>query len=224
MKNQKVKDAFNKGSEEYDNYRKHAIPYMNIFYQTAIDQTKGYNQPEILDLGAGTGILTEMIHKQYPKSSITLIDMSSEMLEKAKKKFSNKNNFKYIEADYTTYEFPQKYDIIISSLSIHHLTDNEKQKLYQKIYDNLKENGIFVNADQVRGRTSLTEKLYKQQDEQYLNKQDMPEKEKQVLRNRRKLDQPATLQDTINWYETIGYRDVDVFFKYYRYFVIRGQK
>ena len=66
--------------------------------------------------------------------------------------------------------------------------------------------------------------LYKQQDEQYLNKQDMPEKEKQVLRNRRKLDQPATLQDTINWYETIGYRDVDVFFKYYRYFVIRGQK
>ncbi|WP_455645686.1 class I SAM-dependent methyltransferase [Methanosphaera sp.] len=224
METQKVKDAFNQGSDKYDNYRKQAIPLMDEFYQTAIDLTKKYNNPKILDLGAGTGILTELLSKQHPESEITLIDMSHEMLEKARKKFENKSLFNYIEANYLTYNFPEQYDIIISSLSIHHLTDDEKQDLYEKIYNHLLDGGIFINADQVRGATDKTEQLYKEKDESHLQAQDMPESEKEILHNRRKLDKPATLSDTIEWYKEIGYVNVDVFFKYYRYFVISGQK
>lgn len=223
MENNKVLDAFNKASTDYDKYRKQAIPHMDIYYNTVIKLTENYQNPKILDLGAGTGILTELLYKQHPQSNITLLDLSTDMLNVAKTKFNN-TKFKYITADYLEYDFTENYDIIVSSLSIHHLTDEEKKTLYAKIYETLNPQGIFINADQVRGSTEHTEKIYKNQDETHLSKQNIPEKEKQTLRNRRKLDKPATLHDTIKWYEEIGYKNVDIYYKYYRYFVIAGEK
>ena len=176
-----------------------------------------------MDLGAGTGILTELLYKQHPNSNITLVDLSTEMLNIAKNKFNDKN-FKYIEADYLTHDFDKDYDIIVSSLSIHHLTDEEKKVLYKRIYNFLRTGGVFINADQVCGATEYTEEIYKKEDASHLNRQNIPEKEKDILRQRRLLDKPAKLLDTIQWYEDIGYKNVDVYYKYYRYFVIAGEK
>ena len=223
MENKEVVDAFNKASTDYDKYRKQAIPNMDIYYNTVVNLTKNYSDPKILDLGAGTGILTELLYKQHPNSDITLVDLSTEMLNIAKNKF-NDENFKYIEADYLTHDFDKDYDIIVSSLSIHHLTDEEKKVLYKRIYNFLRTGGVFINADQVCGATEYTEEIYKKEDASHLNRQNIPEKEKDILRQRRLLDKPAKLLDTIQWYEDIGYKNVDVYYKYYRYFVIAGEK
>ena len=223
MENKEVLEAFNKASNDYDKYRKQAIPNMDIYYDTVVNLTKNYENPKILDLGAGTGILTQLLSNQHPNSDITLLDLSTEMLKIAKEKFHDKN-FKYVEADYLTYDFGEKYDIIVSSLSIHHLTDDEKKTLYKRIYDYLEVGGIFINADQVYGATECTEKIYKHQDEFHLSKQYIPEEEKEILRKRRLLDKPAKLSDTLKWYEQIGFKNVDIYYKYYRYFVIAGEK
>ena len=223
MENKEVVDAFNKASTDYDKYRKQAIPNMDIYYNTVVNLTKNYSDPKILDLGAGTGILTELLYKQHPNSNITLVDLSTEMLNIAKNKFNDKN-FKYIEADYLTHDFDKDYDIIVSSLSIHHITDEEKKVLYKRIYNFLRTGGVFINADQVCGATEYTEEIYKKEDASHLNRQNIPEKEKDILRQRRLLDKPAKLLDTIQWYEDIGYKNVDVYYKYYRYFVIAGEK
>lgn len=222
MRNE-VLDAFNKASDDYDKYRKQVIPNMEIYYNTVVKLTQKYDNPKILDLGAGTGILTEYLYTQHPHSDYTLIDLSTEMLNIAKEKFKD-DDFKYIISNYLTYDFKEKYDVIVSSLSIHHLTDEEKKFLYKRIYDILLPGGIFINADQVRGATDYTEEIYKQQDEEYLKKQNIPEKEKNILRERRKLDKEAKLSDTIVWYNNIGFKNVDVYYKYYRYFVIAGEK
>jgi tRNA (cmo5U34)-methyltransferase len=219
----KVLDAFNKASTDYDKYRKKAIPNMDIYYGTAIKLTENYDNPKILDLGAGTGLLTELLHVQHPNSNITLFDLSSKMLDKAKEKFKN-YNFRYIEDNYLTYDFTERYDIIVSSLSIHHLTDDEKKVLYEKIYEILESGGIFINADLSLGETPFTEQLYKNQDTDYLEKNQLPEEEKQILKNRRKLDKPSKISDTIKWYKEIGFKNVDVYYKYYRYYVIAGVK
>lgn len=224
MEKNKIKDAFNDGSGEYDNFRRNVIPLMDAFYNAAVELTQGFENPKILDLGAGTGILTELLHEAYPDSEITLMDMSSKMLELAKDKFKNITNFEYIEADYLTEDFGQKYDIVISSLSIHHLSDVEKQFLYRKIHDNLTEGGIFINADEVVGLTSKTEQMYKDKENGYLQRQNIPQKQKNILLERRKLDKPSTMLNNIKWFEEIGYKNVDVFYKYYRYFVIYGEK
>jgi tRNA (cmo5U34)-methyltransferase len=105
-----------------------------------------------------------------------------------------------------------------------HLTDDEKKVLYEKIYEILESGGIFINADLSLGETPFTEQLYKNQDTDYLEKNQLPEEEKQILKNRRKLDKPSKISDTIKWYKEIGFKNVDVYYKYYRYYVIAGVK
>lgn len=223
MENMEVLEAFNQASNDYDKYRIKAIPNMHIYYDTAVNLTKTFKNPKILDLGAGTGILTKMLSQQHPDSDITLIDISSKMLNLAKEKFKDEN-YKYIIADYLEYEFEEKYDIIVSSLSIHHLNEEEKKKLYEKIYNSLKPKGIFINADLIKGSTDKSEELFKKMDSTYLDSQSMPEEDKKIIRKRRLLDKPSKLQDTIRYYEKIGFVDIEVYYKYYRYVVIAGEK
>lgn len=219
-----VKNAFDKAANEYDQARKQIIPFMDIYYNTAVELTKQYKNPTIMDLGAGTGILTQLLHQTHPESSITLVDMSHEMLSKARSKFSSIDTFEYIEDNYLTMKFPSNYDIIISSLSIHHLTDKQKQELYKKIYDHLNKDGVFINADEVHGPTDKTEQMYKKLENEHLYNQNLDKQKISEILERRKLDKPATLSDTISWYEEIGFKNVDIFYKYYRYFVIYGEK
>ena len=120
MEYDEVKNAFDNAADSYDSKRKEIIPHMDVYYQTAVELTKDYENPKILDLGAGTGILTKMLYNLHPDSRITLLDMSANMLSRAKNKFEGIDNFEYIEDNYLTRDFKQSYDIIISSLSIHH--------------------------------------------------------------------------------------------------------
>jgi trans-aconitate methyltransferase len=48
---------------------------------SAYDQRR--TSPAILDLGAGTGLLSEFIMQKFPSASLTLLDESAEMLSKA---------------------------------------------------------------------------------------------------------------------------------------------
>ncbi|MBR3212895.1 MAG: class I SAM-dependent methyltransferase [Methanosphaera sp.] len=224
MENKEVKTAFNNAADNYDTNRKEIIPHMDVYYQTAVELTKKFNNPSILDLGAGTGILTELLHQIHPRSRITLVDMSANMLDKAKNKFNNIDNFTYIEDNYLTMDFKDNYDIIISSLSIHHLNDKEKYTLYRKIYQHLNNQGVFINADEVIAPTDTLEKLYVEKETTHLLKQDLTNDEKEEILYRRTLDTPSTLKDNLTWLDDIGYENVDVIYKYYRYFVLYGQK
>lgn len=224
MENKEVKTAFNNAADNYDTNRKEIIPHMDVYYQTAVELTKKFNNPSILDLGAGTGILTELLHQTHPQSRITLVDMSANMLDKAKNKFNNIDNFTYIEDNYLTMDFKENYDIIISSLSIHHLNDKEKYTLYRKIYQHLNNQGVFINADEVIAPTDTLEKLYVEKETTHLLKQDLTNDEKEEILYRRTLDTPSTLKDNLTWLDDIGYENVDVIYKYYRYFVLYGQK
>ena len=107
--------------------------------------------PKILDIGAGTGLLSAFLMERYPDASFTLIDISEKMLDVAKDRFRGNSNVKYIVADYSKHSFVEKYDMVVSALSIHHLEDEEKKELYKKSYSLLKQNGIIINADQVHG-------------------------------------------------------------------------
>ena len=224
MENKEVKTAFNNAADNYDTNRKEIIPHMDVYYQTAVELTKKFNNPSILDLGAGTGILTELLHQTHPQSRITLVDMSANMLDKAKNKFNNIDNFTYIEDNYLTMDLKENYDIIISSLSIHHLNDKEKYTLYRKIYQHLNNQGVFINADEVITPTDTLEKLYVEKETTPLLKQDLTNDEKEEILYRRTLDTPSTLKDNLTWLDDIGYENVDVIYKYYRYFVLYGQK
>lgn len=144
-----VGGAFGKVAESYDQARRSFIPCFDAFYEetTQMIATNILPPKTILDLGAGTGLLTKFWQRHFPEVAYTLVDLSVEMLVIAEKRFSD-DHFDYLCQDYLT-AFPGgQFDAVISALSIHHLQDSDKQTLFKLVYDHLPPGGIFVNYDQ----------------------------------------------------------------------------
>lgn len=136
--NNVVKDLFDQGAKDYDIQRRSLIPCFNDFYGAAVTWTNiTKSAPAILDLGAGTGLLSAMMLNKFPDARMTLIDFSEDMLLQAKQRLSGNEHATFITADYVACPFDTTYDAIVSSLSIHHLSHEDKQILFRKIVQHL---------------------------------------------------------------------------------------
>ena len=91
----------------------------------------------ILDLGCGTGHLTQRI--QSLGAIVTGIDSSPEMIHQAQENFPE---IKFGVADATNFYFAEPFDAIFSNAVLHWIKDQDS--LIKTVYDNLKPGGRFV--------------------------------------------------------------------------------
>jgi tRNA (cmo5U34)-methyltransferase len=220
-----VVNKFNEVSQSYDQQRKKLIPCFDDFYMVAVALADLNNDtPTVLDLGAGTGLFSSFILDKYPNAQLTLIDLSEGMLEIAKARFQQYPNVTYVVADYTKYEYNQRFDLVISSLSIHHLIDEEKRELYEKVYSVMNNNSLFINADQILGRTVYLDSLYKSEWKNKVENSGLNPDEISSAYERTKLDRMTTLDKQLHWLKEIGFVDVDCVYKYYNFVVLFARK
>ncbi len=220
-----VRNKFNEAAQEYDQQRRKLIPCFDDFYQVSVSLADApATSPEILDLGAGTGLLSSLLLLKYPDAKITLIDISEKMLEIAKTRLKEFANVSYVLADYTHFLSPGKYDLILSALSIHHLEDAQKFGLYKNTYSNLKKNGLFINADQVLGGTPFIDSLYKNDWKKKVEASGLSKAEIESAYERTKLDKMSGLDMQIDWLRQIGFSDADCVYKYFNFVVLYGRR
>lgn len=220
-----VQQMFNEVSEEYDGQRRKLIPCFEDFYRTLVTVAEVTSStPRILDIGAGTGLCSYFIQKKYPAAQLTLIDLSEKMLAVARKRFAHNPAVQYIVQDYTRYNYPEQYDLVISALSIHHLTAGQKEILYQKIFQCLRPGGVFVNADQVLGATDFLDNLYKTYWQKKIAASGLSGDELSAAFERTKLDKMSPLADQLLWLRQAGFTNVDCIYKYYNFVVLYGRK
>jgi trans-aconitate methyltransferase len=91
----------------------------------------------ILDVGCGTGTLTEKIAESG--AIVTGIDASPEMIAKAKASY---NNIEFFIKDATDFSFDKKFDAAFSNATFHWIKN--QQHVLQCIYHILKEGGRLV--------------------------------------------------------------------------------
>lgn len=133
-------------------------------------------------------------------------------------------NVEYIVADYSTHEFTSSFDLVISSLSIHHLTDDSKRQLFSTIHQVLSHGGVFVNADQVKANTSNIDAYYLKRWLESIKQSGLGQEEIDASIERRKLDINAKLEDQISWLEQACFVDVDCMYKNLDFAVFFGRK
>lgn len=127
-----IEKQFNMIAEEYDGNRRKFIPCFDDFYESTTKFiVSNINIPKrIIDLGAGTGLLTYFWYQQCPDSEYVLVDIANEMLNVARKRFNSIGNISYQVMNYIDKLPDTTYDTVISALSIHHLEDEDKIKLF----------------------------------------------------------------------------------------------
>ena len=100
-----------------------------------------------LDLGAGTGALSNAILEQDATGAVELLDADPEMLDRARARlarFGDRARFR--EGSFDDPLPPR--DAVVASLALHHVPSmDRKRALYRRIRDALPPGGIFVNAD-----------------------------------------------------------------------------
>lgn len=224
MNNKKLQKQFDLAAKKYDSQRKILIPFFEDYYKSGIKYLSLNKFDKILDLGAGTGLLSQYLFKYFPNSRYTLIDVSSKMLDIAKRRFKNLSNIVYLEKDYSN-NFPEgKFDLIASALSIHHLTEKEKYKLYKNIFNSLNKNGFFLNIDQYKSPSKNINKKYIELWINDITKHKVTKKDIESWIDRRKLDKETTMENEMDKLNEIGFKEVECLFKYWKLGVIAGKK
>ncbi|MBW4689120.1 MAG: class I SAM-dependent methyltransferase [Komarekiella atlantica HA4396-MV6] len=222
-----IQEAFNTAAADYDNLRRTLIPCFDDFYKTAVGIIPGdRNAPlKVLDLGAGTGLFSGMVQAIFPNAEFTLVDLAVEMLEKAKSRFSKMGKSpKILIGNYVEADLGGSYDLVISALSIHHLSNADKERLAQRIYNVLNPGGMFVNADQVLGKTPNLEKLYRQNWLDSVRALGISEEDLKAAQKRMEYDRMATLDIQLSWLEAAGFEDVDCWYKNFSFAVFGGHR
>ena len=209
--------AFDDSIAYYDSWMQRALPNYHDLFASALDVIPFKQDAEIkiLDLGAGTGLFSSHVFKNYPKGQFVLYDLGEKMLEMAKKRFfEHPTQFQYIVGDYREINGLNDFDLVISSLSIHHLSDEDKQRLFSKIFLMLKRGGVFINIDQVKGETEAVREMYWTHWLEQVNRSGAsPSQIADSIQRRKAFDQDALLSDQLLWLKNAGFADVDCIYK-----------
>ena len=225
-----LQSQFNAVSEQYDGQRRALIPCFDLFYQTAAELAAAVpNVRHVLDLGAGTGLMSAFVHTRCPQAEFILADISMQMLAKAQERFCGLPNFHFIEQDLTRLapdsRLPENgFDLIVSALAIHHLDNPQKQTLFRQIARLLAPNGRFINADQVLGETASAETAYTEHWRRHVTAHpDLSAEAKAAAFERIKLDRMATLSDQFQWLTAVGLPPT-LYFRHYNFVVFAADK
>ena len=222
-----VKHSFDKAAEKYDRDRRMLIPCFDDFYASILELIPfPLDAPRrVLDLGAGTGILSAFIAEAFPRARITAADFSENMLGQARRRFASQpERVELVLLDYAKDELPRDFDAVVSAMSIHHLAEPEKRTLYGKIYDSLREGGIFINADQVLGPTPGLERRYHAVWLRQVREKGIDETSLAECLERMKEDKQDPLLDQLAWLREVGFHPVDCAYKNFRFAVFWGRK
>jgi len=221
-----VKTAFDEGAQTYDRARRQLIPCFDDFYGTALALIP--HQPQasfrVLDLGAGTGLLSFLVAEKFAKAIITLLDISQKMLGKARERFAGKEErLEFIAGDYAD-RLEGQFEVVISALSIHHLTDTGKIKLFKNIHNALPDGGIFINADQTLGPTPYIEQVYQKTWLRQARDLGVSDADLNAALERMKADRMAPLGSQLDWLRQAGFSSVHCLYQHHRFAVFSGQK
>jgi tRNA (cmo5U34)-methyltransferase len=224
---QLVKQHFDLKYYDYDNLIRKLIPRYAHLHQVVLDQLKfPKNKPlRVLDLGIGTGQTALEILQRFSEAHIDGVDISKQMLAQGKARLKQfENRVTYAHKDMAAFIPKHTYDACVAVLSIHHLHERQKQKLFKTVYKALKPGGVFVIGDLIRFPTQKETKQKELLWKRYIYHTLGAAEGQYWFDNYLEEDVPSSIPDQIKWLRIAGFKDSRRVWKHMNYAVMSAPK
>ncbi len=224
--------AFRNEADSYIPFRHRVIEITLSLYQHLSGGNPG---SKVLDLGCGDGFfISALLAAEKRPVAAVLVDGSAGMLDAARQRLAGRDG----AIDFRRASFQEllvedrldhDFDLVFSSLAIHHLGLEEKIDLYRFIYDHLRPGGQFFNFDAVLSPTEDLEKCYLALWAAWIRQHPGPaDRDRQLpVPEQYKANpdnSPDTLKVQLAALDEIGFEAVDCPFKYGIFALFGGMK
>ncbi len=201
----------------FDDMLNRSVPFYkeNIKLQTDIINSLLKPDSKITDLGSSTGTLLINLAKLGKNFNLTGIDNSEAMIQRAKNKAKAFGaDVQFINADFLEYDFSNS-DTVIANYTVQFIRPLKREKLIKKIYDSLKNNGIFLMSEKLITENKKLNKIMI--DIYYEYKKEMGYSEFEIAQKREALENvliPYTMIENIEMLKNAGFKEVEVIFRW----------
>jgi tRNA (cmo5U34)-methyltransferase len=222
-----VAELFDRSAQRYDQTRRQLLPCFDDLYGAALRLLPDDRALplRVLDIGAGTGLLSGLVAATYPRAELTLVDIAGDMLQKAAERLrADAGRVRIMRADMTELAGLGPFDAVVSSLAIHHLDDMQKRALFGQIYAMLVDGGRFVHVEQVLGPNAAIEARYQRIWLEEVRARGVAEADLAAALERMAQDRAAPLAEQLAWLAEAGFADMHCWYQWYRFVVYSGDK
>jgi tRNA (cmo5U34)-methyltransferase len=164
-----------------------------------------------LDLGSGDGRLAVLVKTVHPAAQVVALDFSALMLERQRERFADDRSITILNHS-LDHPLPAlgKFDAVVSSFAIHHVSHERKRALYAQLRDLLAPGGVFCDLEHVASPTPalharfLSELNLRTEDEDASN-------------------QLLDVETQLSWLRELGFEDVDCTWKWMELALLVGR-
>jgi tRNA (cmo5U34)-methyltransferase len=180
----------------------------------------------VLDLGAGYGALAMAVLEDRPNATAVCYDGSEEMIRLGRERaarFAGRIDFVHgpLDASDWTRRVAGPFDGVLSARALHHLTHEQRRRLFRDAYSLINPGGCFINADHFAHVSDDLKERYRVARRRWMRTDDAPQQP-----SGEKLPHGAhyngSMEQELSWLKEAGFRDVDVFWKFTNYGVYGG--
>jgi len=194
----------------------------------------------IMDLGCGEGLLDYAALAAFRNASVVALDGSSSMREHARnllRPFGTRADVREFELESDEWRGEMDgVDCVVSSLVVHHLTDDGKRKMFCEAYERMSDGGALMLIDCVQPESGRGVKLFAEAYDSLSNQQSIErtgettlfdrfvEEKWNIFRHPEPSEMLAPLAHQLAWLAEAGFEGVDCFWLNAGYTVFGGYK
>jgi tRNA (cmo5U34)-methyltransferase len=166
----------------------------------------------VLVLGTGDGRLLAILRAARPYARVVTVDSSPVMLARARERFAEDPAVCVLDHDF---ERPLSdlgtFDLVVSSFTIHRLSDERKLALYAEVFRCLEPGGLFCNLEHVSSPTPALHDAFCRALGIDLMAEDAS-------------NECVSVERQLVWLARIGFADADCYWKWREFALIAGVK